>query len=143
MASLGTGNPDYSKVVKYLNEYSFKNHLRDYIKKGDILFSTVGSIGLVSLMDDHENAAIAQNIVAFRAKENYSSEYLYALFSTESSKLKAYRIVMGAVQPSIKVSQLVDVEYLVSNDKREQRLIGSFFLHLDNLITLHQRPFFS
>jgi len=90
-------------------------------------------------MDDQENAAIAQNIVAFRAKENYSSEYLYALFSTKSNKTKAYRIIMGAVQPSIKVSQLVDVEYFITNDKKEQELIGKFFLQLDNLITLHQR----
>lgn len=139
VASLGTGSPDYSKVEKYLNDYSFEHHLRNYIKKGDILFSTVGRIGLVSLMDDQENAAIAQNIVAFRAKEQYSSEYLYALFSTESNKAKAYRIVMGAVQPSIKVSQLVDVEYFVTKDKREQELIGTFFLQLDNLITLYQQ----
>ena len=139
VASLGTGSPNYSKVEKYLNNYSFEHHLRDHIKKGDILFSTVGSIGLVSLMDDQENAAIAQNIVAFRAKENYSSEYLYALFSTKSNKTKAYRIIMGAVQPSIKVSQLVDVEYFITNDKKEQELIGKFFLQLDNLITLHQR----
>ena len=139
VASLGTGSPDYSKVEKYLNDYSFEHHLRDYIKKGDILFSTVGSIGLVSLMDNQENAAIAQNIVAFRAKENYSSEYLYAMFSTESNKAKAYRIVMGAVQPSIKVSQLINVEYCITNDKKEQELIGKLFLQLDNLITLHQR----
>ena len=141
VASLGTGSPDYSKIEKFLNDYSFEHHLRDYIKKGDILFSTVGSIGLVSLMDDRENAAIAQNIVAFRAKENYSPEYLYALFSTESSKIKAYRIVMGAVQPSIKVSQLVDVKYYVTNNKEEQKKIGAFFSKLDNLITLHQRMY--
>lgn len=139
VASLGSGSPDYSKVEKYLNDYSFEHHLRDYIKKGDILFSTVGSIGLVSLMDNQENAAIAQNIVAFRAKENYLSEYLYTMLSTESNKAKAYRIVMGAVQPSIKVSQLVDVEYCLTNDKKEQELIGKLFIQLDNLITLHQR----
>lgn len=139
VASLGNGSPNYSKVEKYLNDYSFEHHLRGYIKKGDILFSTVGSIGLVSLMDDRENAAIAQNIVAFRAKEEYSPEYLYALFSTETNKAKAYRIVMGAVQPSIKVSQLVEVEYFVTRDKKEQDLIGKLFNNLDNLITLQQR----
>lgn len=141
VASLGNGSPDYSKVEKYLNDYSFEHHLRGYIKKGDILFSTVGSIGLVSLMDDRENAAIAQNIVAFRAKKEYSPEYLYALFSTETNKAKAYRIVMGAVQPSIKVSQLVEVEYFITRDKKEQELIGTLFNNLDNLITLHQRNF--
>lgn len=115
VASLGAGSPNYDKVEKYLNDWSFETHLRDYLKQGDILFSTVGSIGLVSLMDSRENAAIAQNIVAFRAKENYLPKFLNALFSTEENKAKATRIVMGAVQPSIKVSQLINVEYLVTD----------------------------
>jgi len=139
VASLGGSSPDYLKVEKYLNDFAFENNLRDYIKKGDILFSTVGSIGLVSLMDINEHAAIAQNIVAFRAKENYVPEYLYALFSNEENKEKAYRIVMGAVQPSIKVTQLVNVEYSVSKNIKEQEMIGQYFVQLDNLITLHQR----
>ena len=139
VAALGNGNPDYSKVEKYLDDYSFRHNLRDYIKEGDILFSTVGSIGLVSLMDSHENAVIAQNIVAFRAKQGYLPKFLYSLFSTAENQERANRIVMGAVQPSIKVSQLVDVEYYVTNNIKEQRMLGEMFYNLDNLITLHHR----
>ena len=139
VAALGNGNPDYSKVEKYLDDYSFRHNLRDYIKEGDILFSTVGSIGLVSLMDSHENAVIAQNIVAFRAKQGYLPKFLYSLFSTAENQERANRIVMAAVQPSIKVSQLVDVEYYVTNNIKEQRMLGEMFYNLDNLITLHQR----
>lgn len=139
VASLGRVHPDYSKIEKYLNDDSFENNLRAYIKENDILFSTVGSIGLVSLMDSREDAAIAQNIVAFRARENYNPKYLYALFSNEENQYKANRIVMGAVQPSIKVSQLVDVEYAVTTNINEQKKLGQFFSHLDNVITLHQK----
>lgn len=139
VAALGGVHPDYSKVEKYLNDDSFENNLRAYIKEGDILFTTVGSIGLVSLMDSREEAAIAQNIVAFRAKENFVPEYLYALFSNDENQYKAKRIVMGAVQPSIKVSQLVDVEYMLTENVKEQKKIGAYFSNLDNLITLHQR----
>ncbi|ELA48698.1 restriction endonuclease subunit S [Enterococcus faecium] len=139
VASLGNGAPDYSKVTKYLSDETFIAELRAYIKEGDILFSTVGSIGLVSLMDTNENAAIAQNIVAFRANEKYDSKFLYAMLSTKDNQHKAQRIVMGAVQPSIKVSQLVDVDYCVTENMEEQRKLGEYFLNLDNLITLHQR----
>ncbi len=141
VASLGNGTPDYSKVTKYLSDETFETELRAYIKKGDILFSTVGSIGLVSLMDANEDAAIAQNIVAFRANEKFDSKFLYAMLSTEDNQYKAQRIVMGAVQPSIKVSQLVDVEYCVTENIDEQRKLGVYFLNLDNLITLHQRKY--
>ena len=141
VASLGSGAPDYSKVTKYLSDDTFKTELRAYIKKDDILFSTVGSIGLVSLMDNNENAAIAQNIVSFRANEQYDSKFLYAMLSTEDNQYKAQRIVMGAVQPSIKVSQLVEVEYCVTKNIDEQRKLGEYFLNLDHLITLHQRKY--
>ena len=141
VAALGGVHPDYSKVEKYLNDDSFKNNLRAYVKEGDILFTTVGSIGLVSLMDSMEEAAIAQNIVAFRAKENFAPEYLYSLFSNEENQYKAKRIVMGAVQPSIKVSQLVDVEYMLTQNVKEQQKIGEYFSNLDHLITLHQRKY--
>lgn len=139
VASLGNGAPDYSRVTKYLSDETFMAELRAYIKEGDILFSTVGSIGLVSLMDTNENAAIAQNIVAFRANEKYDSKFLYAMLATKDNQHKAQRIVMGAVQPSIKVSQLVDVDYCVTENMEEQRKLGEYFLNLDNLITLHQR----
>ena len=142
VASLGSGAPDYSKVTKYLSDETFKTELRAYIKEGDILFSTVGSIGLVSFMDTNENAAIAQNIVAFRANESYDSKFLYAMLSTEENQYKAQRIVMGAVQPSIKVSQLVDVEYFVTENIAEQRKLGEYFLNLDHLITLHHHEEF-
>ena len=141
VASLGNGTPDYSKVTKYLSDETFENELRAYIKKEDILFSTVGSIGLVSLMDNNENAAIAQNIVAFRANEKYDPKFLYAMMSTQDNQYKAQRIVMGAVQPSIKVSQLIDVEYCVTDNKEEQCKLGEYFLNLDSLITLHQRKY--
>ena len=139
VASLGRGTPDYLKVTKYLDDDAFNTALRDYIKEDDILFSTVGSIGLVSLMDSREEAAIAQNIVSFRAKENYDPKYLYAMLSNEENQNKAQRIAMNGVQPSIKVSQLINEEYCVTNSRDEQQRIGDFFLKLDTLITLHQR----
>ena len=95
VAALGGVHPNYSKVDKYLSDDSFENNLRAYIKKGDILFTTVGSIGLVSLMDSREEAAIAQNIVAFRAKENFIPEYLYALFSNEENQYNLNKELVG------------------------------------------------
>lgn len=90
-------------------------------------------------MDSNEKACIAQNIVAFRAKKDYYPKFLYSLLSTEHNQQLALRIVMGAVQPSIKVSQLIDVEYSFLENSEEQKKIGDLFYSLDSLITLHQR----
>src|SRR5690625_5075948 len=90
-------------------------------------------------MDQNEDAAIAQNIVAFRTKINYVPEYIYALFSTKESKFKANSIVMGAVQPSIKLSQLIHIKYSLATNKKEQEKIGQFFNNLDEMIVTHEQ----
>ncbi|MBC2240032.1 restriction endonuclease subunit S [Listeria booriae] len=139
VVSLGQGYPDYSKVTKYVNTETYNSWFRNHIKENDALFSTVGNTGLVSIMDDFMGATIAQNIVAFRAHEQYSSRFFYTMMQLSSNQKKIKKIEMGAVQPSIKVSQLIHVYFNVSTEIEEQIKIGHFFKLLDNIIALHQR----
>ena len=53
------------KTDKYVSSYTFNNYFRKYVKKYDILISTVGTIGLTSIVFN-SNFAIAQNILGFR-----------------------------------------------------------------------------
>lgn len=138
VASLGNDTPDYSKVTKYVDKETYKNWFRQHIKKGDILFATVGNTGVTAMMDGAHQATIAQNIVGFRPNEKFNSEFMLQMFNLPGNLKKAKRIEMGAVQPSVKVSQLIDVKYSVPS-KEEQVKVGTFFANLDHLITLHQR----
>ena len=137
VAAVGDRKPNYKNVAKYLDDNVFNNQLRGYLQENDILYSTVGSVGEVTLMDDNNMAAIAQNIVGFRCKENFDSKFIYSLLSTEKSRRIANNIVMSAVQPSIKVPQLLKCVLNITNDIKEQKLIGDFFEKLDNLIELN------
>ena len=139
VASLGKASPDYTKVIKYVDEETYNGWFRAHIKKDDILFSTVGNTGLVTLMDGYAGATIAQNIVGFRAIEGNNPQFLVQMFQLPENLKRAKRIEMGAVQPSIKVSQLIHVSYLLPNSEQEQTKIGTFFKHLDDTIALHQR----
>ncbi|SFH90340.1 restriction endonuclease subunit S [Pisciglobus halotolerans] len=139
VASLGRASPDYTKVTKYVDEETYNGWFRAHIKKDDILFSTVGNTGLVTLMDDYAGATIAQNIVAFRAIEGNNPQFLVQMFQLPENLKRAKRIEMGAVQPSIKVSQLIHVSYLLPNSEQEQEKIGNFLNFIENTITLHQR----
>lgn len=138
VASMGNYYPDYSKVSKYVDKTTFDSWFRAHLQKDDILFSTVGNTGLATLMDDSKNATIAQNIVGFRAKKGYSPKFLLQMFKLSKNLKKAKRIEMGAVQPSIKVSQLIDVKYNLPSFEEQQK-IGQFFKQLDDTIVLHQR----
>ena len=139
VAAVGERKPNYKNVVKYLDDNAFDNQLREYIQENDILYSTVGSVGEVTLMDDNKMAAIAQNIVGFRCKANFDSKYIYSLLSTEKSRRIANSIVMSAVQPSIKIPQLLNCKLIVTSDLNEQVLIGKFFENIDNLINSKKR----
>ena len=138
VAAIGGYYPDYSKVSKYVNKEIFNNWFRAHPQKGDILFSTVGNTGLTTIMDDHRYVTIAQNIVGFRAKKDYAPEFLLQMFKLPENLKKAKRIEMGAVQPSIKVSQLIDVKYDLPSSGEQQK-IGLIFKQMDNIITVNQR----
>ena len=139
IASIGGYFPDYSKVCKYVDDDTYNTWFRAHLKENDILFSTVGNTGLATLMDNFEGVTVAQNIVGFRAKKSAVPEFLLQMFKLPSNLKKAKRIEMGAVQPSIKVSQLIHVEYRIPTSKEEQAKIGTFFKQLDETIALHQR----
>jgi type I restriction enzyme S subunit len=130
--ALGYYNPKYDKVTKYINYKTYVNWFRDHIEKDDILFSTVGKTGIVSLMDD-KKGAIAQNIVGLRVNQNNDSNFIYFMLSYWENIKKIKRIEMGAVQPSIKVSQFKYLLYSFPSYKEQQK-IGNFLFTVDKLI---------
>jgi type I restriction enzyme S subunit len=77
-------------------------------KNGDVLFSTVGTIGEVSLVFNEE-VCIAQNIIALRS--TISGSFLY--FSLRNIKNDLLSLDVSSVQPSIKVPHLLDFKIII------------------------------
>ena len=77
-------------------------------KNGDVLFSTVGTIGEVSLIFNEE-VCIAQNIIALRS--SMSGSFLY--FSLKNIKNDLLSLDVSSVQPSIKVPHLLDFKIII------------------------------
>ena len=59
----------------------------------------------------------------------------FYLLNAIQNKAKFLRITMGAVQPSLKVSQMVHLSFQVSTSLAEQQRIASCLSSLDALIT--------
>ena len=116
-----------------------ENYLkRSKLKDGDLLFSIVGTLGRVGLVEEKDLPANTnQQISIIRLCEGDK----YFLFNT----LKTHRIIsfiksdatIGA-QPSLSLWQIEGLSVPFPNVK-EQVKIGSFFKQLDTTITLHQR----
>ena len=98
---------------KYVDDETYNNWFRKgHPQKGDVLFSTVGSIGEISLVFD-EKFCIAQNIIALRSIFNGS----FLFFTLKNLKQSLLSLDISSVQPSIKVPHLLKSEILIPNEE--------------------------
>ena len=126
----------YISKEKY-DEYSA---ISGKIKKGDLLVTGVGTIGVPMLINDEKPLYFKDgNIIWFQNSEKINGEFLcysfigstiqdYIQESAGTGTVGTYTIDSGKKTP-----------ILIPRDSREQEKIGAYFKDLDNLITLHQR----
>lgn len=128
-------HPRYDKVIKYVDEYTYDNWFRSgHPIKDDILIATVGSVGTCALMG-LDRGAIAQNIIGLRIDNLYNSMFVYWIINSSRYYTYIREITMGAVQPSIKVPQLLDFRFSIP-DLEESKNISAILATVDNEITL-------
>lgn len=114
--------------------YWFRN---GHPEKGDILVATVGSVGSNAIMEENRGC-IAQNIVALKIKEQFDSEFIYYWMNSDKYYNLIKKVLMGAVQPSIKVPHLLKFVLSVPS-KEEQEKIAKVISIFDKEIYLLQK----
>ena len=132
--SVGERKINYKKVTKFVTEETYNTWFRGHIIRNDILFSTVGATALCSVYKNEKKSVIAQNLVGLRIKKNYVPDYVYSLIKETKNNSKFKSIEMIAVQPSIKVSQMVGLKFRVSVSYKEQQKIANFLSSIDTKI---------
>ena len=125
-------NPNYSAVTKYVSANVFESWFRDHIKDEDILVSTVGSVGLSALMEERRGA-IAQNLIALRTNDLCDAGFLFNWTRSSDCHKQVRRVVMDAVQPSLKVPHFLRC-FVSFPPLPEQRKIASILTTVDRLI---------
>jgi len=133
--ALGSCAINFARVSKYVDAETYNSWFRGHVQSGDVLFSTVGAIAESSVVCDQYQPVIAQNIVGIRFKKTMSHLFGFYLLNAIQNKAKFLRITMGAVQPSLKVSQMVHLSFQVSTSLAEQQRIATCLSSLDALIT--------
>jgi type I restriction enzyme S subunit len=132
--ALGSCSINFARVSKYVDEKTYSSWFRGHVQSGDVLFSTVGAIAESSVVCDQCQPVIAQNIVGLRFKRTVSHLFGYYLLNAVQNKAKFLRITMGAVQPSLKVSQMVHLSFPIPPSIPEQQRIADCLTSLDDLI---------
>lgn len=131
-SAVGNFYIDYSKVDKYVSYETYKTWFRKHLKPSDILFSTVGRTGMCSYYSGKIISVVAQNIVGLRFINN--SRFMLYLLTEEKNNRYIHSIEMSAVQPSIKVTQFVELEFLVPGSDEQQK-IADCLSSVDDLIS--------
>ena len=124
------GEPDAFISTELFEEYKEKY---PYPKKGDILISASGSIGRTVEFTGEKEYFQDSNIVWLNHGEQLDNSFLKCF----------YNVVKWSGLEGSTIKRLYNDNILKSDISvpsiEEQRKIGSYFTHLDNLITLHQR----
>jgi type I restriction enzyme S subunit len=122
---------DYSVIKKYVDEETFNNWFRDRLNKYDILISTVGSIGALS-MYIIEKGNIAQNVIGLHT-EKISPFFLYQFLKFKVDEIIQYDI--GGVQPSIKVPHILSITIPIPPQEKQNqfdKIIVTFMHKMGN-----------
>ena len=121
---------------------SLEEHLgylkRSILKEGDVLFSIVGTLGVVGIVDKKDLPANTnQQIAIIRLKRD---DAIFMLNFLKSPRIKSFiksDSTIGA-QPSLSLWQIEKIKVSFPSSLEEQQAIGSYFSSLDQLITSYQ-----
>lgn len=105
-------------------------------RRGDIVFSRVGSYGVSSLVNSDEPFCLGQNTTLIVAKENPC--FLYYFLNTPNAKSQIDGLVAGSTQPTISLQSIKEI-LVPYPPLPEQKSIASVLSSLDDKIDLLHR----
>ena len=124
------GEPDAFISRELFEEYKAKF---SYPEVGDMLISASGTIGRTVEYTGKDEYFQDSNIVWFKHDDRIDNSFLRCLYS-----IVEWSGIEGSTIKRLYNDNFLKTEFMLPC-VAEQRKIGSFFSHLDTLITLHQR----
>lgn len=126
--------------IPRVSEHDRQRLSKYMIKRGDIIFSRVGSVDLRALVREEEDGWLFSGR-CLRVRPNQdvvSSEYLSWFFGLPAFKEHIRRIAVGATMPSINTDILSGIQIILP-PLSEQRAIARILCALDDKIELNRR----
>lgn len=108
-------------------------------KRGDILFSNIGSVGDTAVVNDDREFSI-KNVALFRPdRSKVDQGYFYYLVLSPEFRSNVMNVRSGSAQPFISLANLRSFEVNYVDAPGEQRRIASILSAYDELIENNQR----
>ena len=93
-------------------------------KRGDVLYSVVGSFGIPSLLKDDKRFVFQRHIAILRPSEKLDSTYLYYLLKDSSFYHWADAVAIGSAQRTVTLGQLRSKEVNLPDLETQRRIAG-------------------
>ena len=125
------------KTELFLTEKGLDNSSAKIVERGTVLYAlygaTSGEVGIAAI-----KGAINQAILALSPHTGNDPLFLASWLRREKARIVDTYLQGG--QGNLSGSIVIELSFALPQQK-EQQVIGSFFSHLDSLITLHQRKY--
>ncbi len=118
----------------FVDEETQKKIARYIVKKGDIVLSIVGTIGLVSIVGESlDNANLTENCVKIIVSEAMDSKFLYYYLKSSVGQTEIMQRTVGAVQAKLPIKNIQDIDVWFP-PKETQTQIASVLSCIDDKI---------
>ena len=112
--------PDMSAVNRYIDQNTFDHFLRGYVHRNMPIMTLVGNgIGNVTLAPS-DDVAIIQNTIGFECNDKVDEVFLYYYLLYRQEFIRKFD--RGSGQPSIRKTDLLDMEVNVPNISKQKRI---------------------
>jgi len=122
--------------VKYIDNSELSMLKRSKLYIDDLMFTYIGTIGEVALIDENDKYYLAPNVSRIRAnKKIVEPKFLLQYFNIPYFKnVEIFKYISSSSQPALTMENVRKFEVLLPKLKEQQK-IASCFSSLDELIT--------
>ncbi|MBO4591509.1 MAG: restriction endonuclease subunit S, partial [Eubacterium sp.] len=129
--------------VKYIDGSNLSKLSRSKLYANDIMFTYVGTVGEVAIINDNDRFYLAPNVSRIRVQSNDSPRFVSHYMRSEMFyRTIILPLIATSSQPALSMENIRKFVIDFPEKIDEQIKIAAFFDQIDNLITLHQCKYY-
>lgn len=123
--------------VKYIDNSELSKLTRSKLYVDDLMFTYIGTIGEVALIEENDKYYLAPNVSRIRLnKEVVLPNFILQYFNTTNfKKIEVVKYISSSSQPALTMGNVRKFSIALPPSKKEQQKIANCLSSLDNLIT--------
>lgn len=97
---------------------------RSKLKKNDVLFTTIGNIGISAIVNENvENANINQNVVRIKINEQFTTpQYLSCFLNSKITRFQVDNLFSGNIYPMLSYPKIKSLKIFIKDKKTENTI---------------------